>query len=93
MELIEVYTENSATQILKINQAAARGDLKEVSAQAHSLKSSSANMGAMELSEVCLHLEKAKAIDSTALVWVKNAEILREQAVTAMNEWKIDKSA
>jgi HPt (histidine-containing phosphotransfer) domain-containing protein len=93
VELIEVYTDTSAAQMAKIDQAAASGNLSEINAQAHSLKSSSANMGAIRLSEVCVQLEKAKVIDAHIHTYVKSAHQLREQAIALMQGWKTRKSA
>lgn len=62
MELLEelhtVFISTSQKIIADLHVAIAAGDANGVQAKAHSLKSSSANMGALQLSEICQQLEK-----------------------------------
>jgi CheY-like chemotaxis protein/HPt (histidine-containing phosphotransfer) domain-containing protein len=54
-----LFVTGSTGQVEIIRDALARGDLPAVRAQAHSLKSASANVGAMELARLALALERA----------------------------------
>lgn len=88
VELIDVYSANSYKQLAKIEAASLRGDVKELTAHAHSLKSSSANLGALELSQICLKIEKAGKIDAETKVLVEKALALRDESVQLMQTWK-----
>ncbi|MCU0571876.1 MAG: Hpt domain-containing protein [Syntrophobacteraceae bacterium] len=56
-KIIELFMEKSPELILRITAALEAGDAEVVFRAAHSLKSSSATVGAMELSETCRQLE------------------------------------
>jgi signal transduction histidine kinase/CheY-like chemotaxis protein/HPt (histidine-containing phosphotransfer) domain-containing protein len=56
--LIDVYVEDAPRQIARLQAAAHGGDLNSVIESAHSLKSSSANLGAKSLAELALRLER-----------------------------------
>ena len=56
-ELIETYLEDAVIQIEAMRGAAAAADPEAMVRPAHSLKSSSANVGAMALAEACRRLE------------------------------------
>lgn len=43
----------------EVREALAEGDGEDIARLAHSLKGSSANVGAQDVSEICRHLEKA----------------------------------
>lgn len=57
-ELHTVFISTSETIIADLHKAIAAGDPLGVQDKAHSLKSSSGNMGALQLSQLCLQLEK-----------------------------------
>lgn len=57
-ELHTVFISTSATIIADLHKAIAAGDALSIQEKAHSLKSSSGNMGALQLSQICLQLEK-----------------------------------
>ena len=57
-ELIDTYLEDSAVQLDAMRSAAVAGDVSALVRPAHSLKSSSANVGAMALAEACRSLEE-----------------------------------
>jgi HPt (histidine-containing phosphotransfer) domain-containing protein len=59
LELIDVYLEDTPARLASLQQAVATGDTAELIRQAHTLKSSSANVGAMELSVLAKALELA----------------------------------
>lgn len=56
--LVNLYFESAADDMNKIRQAFSNRDYAAMSSAAHSLKSSSANLGAVLVSEVCAHIEK-----------------------------------
>ncbi len=55
--LIEVYLKNSPEIMQAIFEASGRGDMENLWQYAHSLKSSSANLGAVNLARLCEELE------------------------------------
>lgn len=58
VELHSVYIKTSEVLIKEIHAAIAGNDSRTLQEKAHSLKSSSGNMGALQLSQICLQLEK-----------------------------------
>ncbi|WP_409479333.1 Hpt domain-containing protein [Pseudobdellovibrio sp. HCB154] len=71
-ELHSVYIRTSEDLIKEIHAAIAGNDSRTLQEKAHSLKSSSGNMGALQLSQICLQLEKMgeaqKITEAKALV-------------------------
>ena len=57
-KLIRLYLENSGTLLGAMRQALEAGTVEELRRAAHSLKSSSAHLGALALSDLCRELEK-----------------------------------
>ena len=57
--LVDAYLRDGETRMRNLQEAAARGDSAEVGKLAHSLKSSSANLGAMPLSTRARQVEEA----------------------------------
>jgi len=57
-KVIDIFMEDSIELIGQLETAVRTGDAKETSMSAHALKSSSANVGASGLSEVCAALER-----------------------------------
>ena len=56
-ELLETYLDDGAAQLAAIEAALAAGDAAALVRPAHTLKSSSATVGAMRLAELCRGLE------------------------------------
>lgn len=56
-KVINLYLKNSPSMLEKIQEAVATGNAELLRGTAHSLKSSSANMGALKLAELCAQLE------------------------------------
>lgn len=56
-ELIDTYLEDASVQLGAMRSAAEASDVAALVRPAHSLKSSSANVGAMALAEACRSLE------------------------------------
>ena len=80
-KIINIYLTGSDPLIDELREAHGAKDFEKVQNVAHSLKSSSANVGAMALSELCNDIEvacKHNAVDkSTALVAAVELEFLR----------------
>ena len=57
--LVGIYLENTPDSLEKLDRALAADDCASAQMTAHTLKSSSANMGAGRLSDLCRRLEKA----------------------------------
>ena len=57
-ELVDTYLEEGERLVAAIAGAAAAGDIDELVRPAHSMKSSSLNVGALELGELCRSLEE-----------------------------------
>lgn len=62
--LLNLYFESSSSDIEKIRKAAEAKNWKEVGEAAHSLKSSSANLGAAIVSSLCANIEKSALADN-----------------------------
>jgi HPt (histidine-containing phosphotransfer) domain-containing protein len=57
VDLLDTYLEESAGLVSAISEGTSQGDLASALRPAHSLKSSSASIGAMRLSRLCADLE------------------------------------
>jgi HPt (histidine-containing phosphotransfer) domain-containing protein len=58
LELIDLFVDDAAAQLESMQAALASGDLKTLERAAHTLKSSSANIGACRMSGICFEIEK-----------------------------------
>lgn len=71
-ELIDTFLDDATAQLDDMRQAASAGDAARMVRPAHSLKSTSANVGAMALAELCRSLEadgrSGTIVDATARV-------------------------
>lgn len=56
-ELLDLYVDDSTSQMRRLEESIRTGDLKVAERIAHTLKSSSANLGAMVLSQICMQME------------------------------------
>ncbi len=56
-ELVDTYLDDAGTQLAAMRAAAAAGDIEALVRPVHSLKSSSANVGAAALADACRRLE------------------------------------
>lgn len=90
-ELVDLYFENSRKHLEAIETAVPKNDLKLLSFEAHGLKSSSANLGASELSQVCLKIEKTTRIDQEAVERIKEIHGLFNEAMGIMEDWKLSR--
>lgn len=59
VELIDVYLDDTPTRLAQLRQALDGGDAETMTREAHTLKSSSANVGAMALSALAQQVELA----------------------------------
>lgn len=83
-ELVETYLDDASAQIASIRAGLAEGDVERVNRAAHTLKSSSASVGAMNLAEMCRALEaltQPVAIDATGLASPDLAVAVRVAAI------------
>lgn len=84
IDLLDTYLDESATLIGRIQDALAHGNETEILRPAHSLKSSSASIGALRLSSLCAELEDhmrhgENALDVPAQVRLIEQEFARVQ--------------
>ncbi len=86
--VVSVYEENSATQVRQMEEAVIYADIERLRREAHSLKSSSANLGAHGLAEVCLKIEKAQSFDPSIASLVGDCKRLQGEAVVSMRKWR-----
>ncbi len=85
-ELLATYFEDSPRQIAAMRAALAAGSAEDLRRAAHSLKSNSANFGAMILSQQCKDLEamaKAGRLDGAAAC-IDEIDIAYDKARTAL---------
>ena len=59
LELIGIFLEDAPQRMDEISRGLATGDLKLLERAAHTLKSSSANIGAVGLSKICKQMEES----------------------------------
>ena len=90
-DLVDTYLEDGANQIAALRAGTASSNLEDLVRPAHAMKSSSVNVGALELGAMCRHLEEdaragpvADAADQVAGIAaafdVVRADLLDERA-------------
>jgi len=91
VQLIDLFFESAHQSMAQLRTAVAANDMTNLSRAAHSLKSSSANLGAMAFSTLCFELEKIgeqriqpQALENFAL----QIELEYEKALKAFEELK-----
>jgi HPt (histidine-containing phosphotransfer) domain-containing protein len=84
LSLIKLFLEDAPTHIMKLEAAAAANDIAAMVAPAHTLKSASANLGALALSAVAKRIElgaRGEALNRpTVAVLMLENEFKRAQA-------------
>ena len=65
-ELIETYLEDAPRQIAAVRSGIAAGDVESTNRAAHTLKSTSASIGALGLSAMARELQTMTAVETTA---------------------------
>lgn len=88
LELIDIYIKSSQELITKIQSARERGDLPAVNSNAHSLKSSSANLGAERLSATCLRLEKSSSLTSEVSTLFDQLQDEWDKTLSTLKGWQ-----
>ena len=68
IEIIETFVDNARSLIDELDDASTRQDAARVTAASHSLKSSSANVGAVRLANICSSIEKSARAGDVASV-------------------------
>ncbi|HEY8238914.1 MAG TPA: Hpt domain-containing protein [Candidatus Limnocylindrales bacterium] len=92
-ELVEAYIEEGRGYIAAMNTAAAAADAEAMVRPAHTLKSSSATMGAMRLAAICRGIEEAARdgeneglaadVDAATAAWSATLEAMAAAGLTA----------
>jgi HPt (histidine-containing phosphotransfer) domain-containing protein len=87
LDLVATYVEEARTQVDGLVAAAQANDLAAMVRPAHTLKSSSASVGAMRLASICRDIETAgregrpdgmvPAVDLVRSTWTETLEALR----------------
>lgn len=66
LELVEMFLDDAPNRLKEMEQSMAEGDLETMRRAAHTLKSSAANMGSINLSEICSKMEDAARNEETS---------------------------
>jgi HPt (histidine-containing phosphotransfer) domain-containing protein len=82
-ELVDTFLDDGRSQLAAMRAAAADGDVATLTRAAHSLKSGSLNVGALELGGLCLALETEGRSGAIASVSADSAITAIETAFTA----------
>jgi HPt (histidine-containing phosphotransfer) domain-containing protein len=80
-ELIEIFLADAPQRLHDISKGLSSGDLKTVERAAHTLKSSSANIGAVGLSNLCREMEqiaREKKLDAIPPLFTRSKEAMHE---------------
>lgn len=80
-ELIEIYLADAPQRLQEISKGLDSGDLKVVERAAHTLKSSSANIGATGLSRICNEMEeiaRQRKLDAIPPLFSRSKAVLSE---------------
>ncbi len=81
VELIGDYVEDSTSRVARMSQAAATGDVSALTLEAHTLKSSSASLGAQSLSALAKQLEELGQAGDLAALTVEIARFVEQFGV------------
>lgn len=86
--LVALFRDEGRKQLAHLHDALRRGDQATAARAAHTLKSSSAALGARRLSEHCHHIEHALHTGTPAAIeaWIDDATHAFEAALAAMHE-------
>jgi PAS domain S-box-containing protein len=85
-QIIDHYREDAPQQLQDIRDAVAAGDAQALRQSAHTLRSSSANLGAINLSHLCKELEMMGRAGTTtnAPEWIAQVEVEYEKVKVAL---------
>jgi HPt (histidine-containing phosphotransfer) domain-containing protein len=78
-ELVKIFFETTPTSLIKIVDLIQKNDLEAMSEEAHSIKSSSAQLGLLKFSEIAKKLEKLPESKGTALEAMNLATQLKSE--------------
>ena len=81
-EILDLFLEDSVPRLAALGEAIREGDLETARNQAHTLKGSAGNLGAMSLWEACANLEQALRDGDGGAVRRQLGEV--EQRLTAV---------
>jgi HPt (histidine-containing phosphotransfer) domain-containing protein len=73
-QILTLFQDAAPARVHAIQTALGQGDHATIAREAHTLKSSSANIGALELSSICQNLEKAARSPDAASVSILIAQ-------------------
>jgi signal transduction histidine kinase/CheY-like chemotaxis protein/HPt (histidine-containing phosphotransfer) domain-containing protein len=87
--LVRVFLEDAPRALARLQEAAASGDIDSLVGPAHSLKSTSANLGAMEMSAQAKHIEHGARARTLTDAPDRAAALLAEfdRVEAALQEW------
>jgi HPt (histidine-containing phosphotransfer) domain-containing protein len=92
-QIVRLYFDTTPALMVRLKSALAASDLEEIRSAAHSLKSSSANLGARNLAQMCAALEASARAGSIGTDAPKAEAIEHEyQAVCAALLTELGKS-
>lgn len=77
-QLVELFVTGGPTRVEAISAAMDAGDYKKMNFEAHSLKSSAANLGARNMAALCQRLESAKDAAAAQALRALPAELKTE---------------
>jgi HPt (histidine-containing phosphotransfer) domain-containing protein len=86
--LLELFRGEGRKQLDSLQEAWHSGDRETATRAAHTLKSSSASLGALRLSEHCRQIEQALRAGAPATIdtWIEEARCTFEAALVAMDQ-------
>ena len=90
VELINAYVADGATHVAEVEAAAADADAESLVRPAHTLKSSSATVGALRLAALARDLElagRSASLDASVAARVPELQEAWEEATAALREW------
>ena len=85
-EVVSAFFNSSPPLLNAMKESSQRNDPKSLRDAAHSLKSSSALVGARRLSETCQAIEQCNAIDADSKALVARAQSIYDAAVEELRE-------
>jgi HPt (histidine-containing phosphotransfer) domain-containing protein len=86
--IVEVFRDVSHKQINTMEVASQQNDVATIKREAHSLKSSAANLGAQDLADLCADLERADELNGVVAEKIQRAKLMQTLAVEGMMNWK-----
>ena len=94
VDIIETFVDNARLLLDELDDASTTADVARVTAASHSLKSSSANVGALRLARICSAVEKsARAGDIDAIAGRISSVRTELEAATAQLQARISEIA